>query len=99
MSSGRNRHIVAYDISEPKRWRKVFKKMHGFGDPIQYSVFRCDLSPKERAIMVAALDELIHHDEDRVMIVDMGPAEGRAEDCIQFLGKPTRPPEQGAVVV
>lgn len=97
--SGRNRHIVAYDISDPKRWRKVFKKMHGFGDPIQYSIFRCDLSPKERAILVATLDELIHHDQDRVMILDLGPAGGTGGESIQFLGRSSPPPAVGPVIV
>ena len=33
-------YIVAYDISEPKRWRHVFKTMKGYGHWVQLSV-RC----------------------------------------------------------
>lgn len=97
--SGRNRFLVTYDISDAKRLRQVFKTMHGFGDPLQYSVFACDLNPKERALLVTALDEIIHHGEDRIMIVDLGPADGRSKDAIQFLGKSTPPPESGPVIV
>ena len=46
----RNRHIVAYDVSDPARLRRVHRKMNGFGDPLQYSVFACDLSAKERVL-------------------------------------------------
>ena len=44
----RRRFIVCYDISDPKRLRKMFRKI-GFGDPLQKSMFTCDLSIKERA--------------------------------------------------
>ena len=51
--------------------------MNGFGEPAQYSVFICDLSPKERALLEEALTEVLNLKEDRVLIVDMGPSEGR----------------------
>jgi len=30
--------IVTYDISDAKRWRRVFKVMHGYGEWLQLSV-------------------------------------------------------------
>jgi CRISPR-associated protein Cas2 len=36
--------------------------MKGFGEPIHYSVFRCDLTPKGRVEMIAALTDLIKQD-------------------------------------
>jgi len=97
--SGRNLYLVAYDIADAKRLRKVFKSMHGYGDPLQYSVFACELNAKERAIMLARLDSLIHHQEDRIMVADLGPAEGRSRAAITFLGKVTPPPSRGPVIV
>ena len=52
----RNRFIVAYDVGDARRLRRTFKKMNGFGDPLQYSVFACDLSRKERVLLEEALD-------------------------------------------
>lgn len=95
----RNRYLVAYDISDPKRWRAVFRTMRGYGDHLQYSVFRCDLSPQERMLLIEALTPLIHHGEDQVLIVDLGPAEGRAKDCATVLGRPSPPPLRRVVVV
>jgi CRISPR-associated protein Cas2 len=67
--------------------------MHGFGAALQYSVFACDLDLQEKVTMIAALSELINHREDRVMIVDVGPMEGRGPNCVEFLGQV--PPDLG----
>ena len=40
----RNRYIVTYDICDDARRTAVYKALRGFGDHLQYSVFRCDLS-------------------------------------------------------
>jgi CRISPR-associated protein Cas2 len=84
---GLNVYVVSYDIMDPKRLLRVHKAMKGFGDPIHYSVFRCSLTAKGRVDMIEALDNLIKRDLDRVMIIDMGPEEGHAEDRIEFMGK------------
>ena len=46
--------------------------MKGFGDPVHYSVFRCNLSDKDKIELIAILTEIIKHDEDRIMIIDLG---------------------------
>lgn len=95
----RNAYLVTYDVSDDKRLRRIYKCLLGYGDPVQYSVFRCELSQKERVIMMGALSEIIHHGEDQVMIVNLGPSEGRAADCVEVLGRPSLPPVRGVVVV
>jgi len=84
--SGRNCYVVSYDIMDQKRLQKVHRTMKGFGEAVHYSVFRCDLTPKGRVELVAKLTELIKHDQDRIMIVDLGPSDGRATQRIEFLG-------------
>ncbi len=74
----RHRYIVAYDISDPKRLRRIYVKMCGYGDPLQYSVFQCSLSDSELTLMEEKLLDIMNQAEDRVMIVDVGPADGRA---------------------
>ena len=56
----RNRHIAAYDISDPARLRRVHRKMNWFGDAWQYSVFAGDLWAKERVLLEEAITELIN---------------------------------------
>jgi CRISPR-associated protein Cas2 len=40
MAEERSWHLVSYDIREPKRWRRVYKLLKGYGRSVQYSVFR-----------------------------------------------------------
>jgi CRISPR-associated protein Cas2 len=84
----RSRHIVTYDILQDKRRTRVFKVLEGYGDHMQFSVFRCDLSPKEKVLLMAALDSVINHKDDQVILVDLGPGEGRADERITALGVP-----------
>ena len=95
----RNRYIVTYDVSDTKRLHKTFKKMNGFGDPLQYSVFVCDLSSKERIIMEETLTEIINFKEDRVLIIDIGPVDGRSVDAVRVLGCQLKPHRREALVV
>jgi CRISPR-associated protein Cas2 len=46
-----NIYLVCYDVADPKRLRKVYRTMRGFGDPLQYSIFRCELSARQRQAM------------------------------------------------
>jgi CRISPR-associated protein Cas2 len=92
-------YVVSYDIMDPKRLHQVHKTMKGFGDPIHYSVFRCHLNDRGKVELVAALSEIIKHDEDRIMIVDLGSLDGRAEERIEFMGVRPSEMESKAVVV
>ena len=68
-------YIVAYDISHPKRWRRIFKLMKGYGEWVQLSVFQCRLTPKQHAELIALLDGMIHHTEDHIILMDLGLAD------------------------
>jgi hypothetical protein len=46
----RNTVLVAYDIRDEKRPRKVFKTMRDFGDHLEYSVFECQFAPSTSPI-------------------------------------------------
>ena len=40
MADKRQLHLVTYDIRDPKRWRRAYRILRGYGSRIQYSVFR-----------------------------------------------------------
>jgi CRISPR-associated protein Cas2 len=84
----RNSYIVSYDIADEKRLRSVFKTMRNYGDHLQFSVFECQLTAADLVRLRAALAPLIHHEEDQVLFIDLGPAEGRGDRVITALGKP-----------
>ena len=83
----RSTYIVSYDIADEKRLKKVFKTMRDFGDHLQYSVFECQFTPADLARCRHALSEIIHHEQDQVLFILLGPAEGRGERVISALGK------------
>jgi len=91
--------VISYDVADPKRLAKVFKKMRGFGDPVQLSVFRCDLSKQELILVKSALLKLINEREDKIVIVDCGPVGGRGEECFEFLGKRESLDSKATVVI
>lgn len=95
----RHLYIVSYDISDPKRWRQVYKTMRGYGEHLQLSVFQCDLTPIQRVKMEGELDEIIHHEQDQVIFVDLGPTEGRPIKEIQAIGREMKVLERGPVIV
>lgn len=82
----RRRYLVAYDVSDAKRLRRVFRAMNGFGDAVQYSVFLCDLSPSERELLTEKLSQLLHLRDDRALIVDLGLV-GSASLALDVLGR------------
>lgn len=84
----RSSYIVCYDICDEKRLRTVFKIMRNWGDHLQYSVFECQLTPTDLVRCRAQLSEVVHHDQDQVLFINLGPAEGRGDRVITALGKP-----------
>jgi CRISPR-associated protein Cas2 len=95
----RQMYVVTYDICDPKRLRKVYKFMLGWGEHLQLSVFQCELSHRELVELRAGLARIIHHLEDQILFVDVGPVEGRGSDSISALGKPYIDVDRLAVVV
>jgi len=91
-------YIVAYDISNAKRWRRLFKLMHGYGDWLQLSIFQCRLSRQRHAELIALVDGIIHHKDDHVVFLDLGPAD-RVVPRVVSLGKEYEPVERAPVIV
>jgi CRISPR-associated protein Cas2 len=95
----RGTYVVCYDIADPRRLRRVFKLMRNWGDHLQLSVFRCELSPEELLHMEAEVISEIHHTDDQVLIVYIGPSEGRADSAFKALGKSLLEHDRGVTVV
>ena len=90
---------MCYDISDEKRLRRVFQKMRNYGDHLQFSVFECQLTATDLARCRAELGEIINHQEDQVLFVSLGPAEGRGDRVITALGKPYTAVDAPCIVV
>jgi CRISPR-associated protein Cas2 len=82
----RLRYLLAYDIREPRRLRRVNKVAKAYGDPLQYSVFVCDLTRVELIGLKADLLAEMNTREDSVGIFDLGQPKGRGLRCVEFIG-------------
>ena len=61
-SMSRTRFLVCYDISNPKRLRRIAKTLEGYGSRLQFSVFECPLDKQRLAEVKARLADILSHD-------------------------------------
>jgi CRISPR-associated protein Cas2 len=78
---------VTYDISDQKRWRRVFKAM-----------LQCRLSQRRRAELETRLRGLVKNGEDHVLLIDVGPAD-KVELAMESIGKTFSKMERRATVI
>lgn len=88
--------LIAYDICDPKRLNRVRRLLLGFGDPMQLSVFYCELTPKEMVDFRTRAADLINAREDQIAIADLGPA---GKESIKTIGRGRETTERRAIVV
>ena len=79
-------HVVAYDIRDPKRLRRVAKTCEDFGCRRQLSVFLCRISAVDLVRLKARLEDIIDPKQDQVIFIRLCAA--CAVD-IEALGVPT----------
>lgn len=91
-------YVVSYDIRDQKRWRRLFRLMNGYGEWLQLSVFQCRLSRRRHAELIALVDGIIHHSDDHVILMDLGPAE-TISPRVTSLGKDFEPLQRAPIIV
>ena len=83
----RRNYIISYDISDPKRLRRVHKVCRSYGIHLQYSVFEADLTRMEKAELDARLKSEIDEEEDQVIFIDLGESAYRENHVVTAIGK------------
>ena len=64
-------YLVCYDVRDTKRLRKVARHLEGYGTRLQYSIFRCWLSPQQVQRLRWELTERLVTPEDDVMFIPL----------------------------
>lgn len=95
----RHVYIISYDIVADKRRNRVYAALRGWGDHLQYSVFRLILTTREVIEVRTDLAPLINTQEDQILFFNLGPYDGRALDAITALGVDYEHPERHVYVV
>ena len=60
--------MVAYDIADHKRLRRVAKVMEGYGHRVQRSIFECDLTGDRLDCMIHDVRKQIKKGKDKVQL-------------------------------
>lgn len=68
MAELRHEYLICYDIRCPKRWRKVFKLLKGYGGSVQLSIFRCRLSQRDREKLRWELSKILKQEDDILLV-------------------------------
>ena len=84
MAASKNDYLICYDIRDPKRWRKAYKILKGYGESIQFSIFRCRLSQRDREQLRWRLEEVLAP-EDSLLIA------GLCQRCVERIEACNRP--------
>jgi CRISPR-associated protein Cas2 len=61
-------HLITYDVRDPKRLRRVAKKLEGCGERMQYSVFRCRLDRVALERLCWELAEIMKDNDDLLVM-------------------------------
>lgn len=93
---GRRRHLIAYDIREPSRLRRICKLMEAHGERLQYSVFICDLTRTELTHLRFEAERIMNLSSDSVVIIDLGNVDAAR---FTFVGKREELPQRGDQIV
>ena len=65
MAERRDLHLVTYDIRDPKRWRRAYRILRGYGNRVQYSVFRVRGTPVQIARLRWQLERILDAVDNR----------------------------------
>lgn len=84
MAGQRDWYLVCYDIRDPQRWRKSYKLLNGYGERVQYSIFRCRMSKRMLEQLRWELAQVLS-DEDSILLV---PLCGNCVDRIATINRP-----------
>ncbi|HBB35857.1 MAG TPA: CRISPR-associated endonuclease Cas2 [Cyanobacteria bacterium UBA8803] len=84
MAEQKNWYLIAYDIRCPKRWRKAYKLLQGYGERIQYSIFRCFLSLRGREKLRWELEKVLEA-EDSLLLIRL------SDQCVSSIRAYNRP--------
>jgi CRISPR-associated protein Cas2 len=60
--------LVCYDVRDPKRLRRAAKHMEGYGERMQYSVFRCWMTDRQTQCLRWELTEILAPEDDVLLI-------------------------------
>ncbi len=66
----RSWHLIAYDVRDEERLRRVARLLEGYGERVKYSIFRCRLSERGRSELLWRLSRVMEP-EDALLVIPL----------------------------
>lgn len=98
LSNNRRIYLCTYDVSEDKRRNKLFELLKDHGEHVQFSVFLCSLTLSEVRRLGTLAQEIIHNDEDQLLVIDIGPDEVDWAASLSCHGKSWSPSVRSQII-
>ena len=61
-------HLIGYDVRDAKRLRQVARCLEGYGERVQYSLFRCRLDDTAREKLRCELQQICNPEDDLLIV-------------------------------
>jgi CRISPR-associated protein Cas2 len=98
ISNNRRIYLCTYDVAEDKRRSKLFELLKDHGEHVQFSVFLCSLTATEVKRLGSTASEIIHHDEDQLLVIDIGPDQVDWTSSLACHGKTWSPTVRSQII-
>jgi CRISPR-associated protein Cas2 len=99
MNTERKIYLVCYDIGDEKRLAKVYQIVKGYGQRVQFSVYRCVMSNVQRAELADRLVDIVKPTEDQVLFVLLGAVDSKTAWRVTAIGRPVEVSDRVARIV
>ena len=98
LTNNRRIYLCSYDVAEDKRRTKLFELLKDHGEHVQYSVFLCSLTLMEVKRLSTSATEIIHQQDDQLLVIDIGPDESEWTANLSCLGKTWSPSVRSQII-
>lgn len=85
----RSLFLIAYDVRNPRRLRRVHQVLKDFESGGQKSVFECYLTQVERKELLQRVAQEMDADEDALLLIRLS-----AVEAVELLGKAVKPMDE-----
>lgn len=79
-------HLVAYDVRDDRRLRRVARHLEGYGERVQLSLFRCRLTVRSRARLLWELASILAPEDSLLVLPLCERCEARV--CVRGAARP-----------
>ena len=86
----RRLHLAAYDVTDPRRLRRMLEVVKDYASGGQKSAYECYLSPAEKREMLTRVENELDPDKDRFACVEL-----HRKRRPRALGKAVKPADPG----